>query len=39
VVAAWQDGMLPLGPGARVALLLTPEPTLTSSRSSILTLG
>ncbi|MGE0027199.1 MAG: hypothetical protein AB7O78_01130 [Thermoleophilia bacterium] len=30
--------VLPLGPGARVALLLTPEPTLTSSRLSILTL-
>ncbi|HMN98125.1 MAG TPA: hypothetical protein PKD59_01810 [Miltoncostaeaceae bacterium] len=31
--------VLPLGPGARVALLLTPEPTLRSSRASILTLG
>jgi hypothetical protein len=31
--------VLPLGPGARVALLLTPERTLTSSRASILTLG
>jgi len=32
-------GVLPLGPGARVALLLTPERTLRSSRASILTLG
>ena len=31
--------VLPLGPGARVALLLTPAPTLSSSRPSILTLG
>ena len=31
--------VLPLGPGARVALLLTPAPTLRSSRPSILTLG
>jgi hypothetical protein len=31
--------VLPLGPEARVALLLTPERTLRSSRASILTLG
>jgi hypothetical protein len=31
--------VLPLGPGARVTMLLTPEPSLRSSRVSILTLG
>jgi hypothetical protein len=31
--------VLPLGPGARVALLLTPEPSLRSSRPSVLTMG
>jgi hypothetical protein len=31
--------VLPLGPGARVTLLLTPAPTLRSARPSILTLG
>jgi len=31
--------VLPLGPGARVVLLLTPAPALRSWRPSILTLG
>jgi hypothetical protein len=31
--------VLPLGPGARVVLVLTPAPSLRSSRPSILTLG